>query len=423
MAKAFKWAGFTLLAMVALMAAAGFALHQWVRTDDFRARVEREASAALGVPVRLGRLSVDVWPLPAVAADQVHVQAQPPLTLERIEARPVWTGLLGGRLEISTLIVRQAVVPQAAVAAIAAGLQKRPQPAAAPSGAPEGGAPLWPRSVRLAGVTWVDDKGQRLTVDAQADLGTDGLVDDAKLQVTQGRFVGARAQLRREGPDWPLRVDIGGGSITGKLQIQPVAGKPGLHLLQGNLTTDNVEVAALTAPSKTLSGKLQAQTSLRGEFRALGQLADVLATQTRFTVRDALIQGIDLAKAVETVGLSRGGLTRLDTLAGQVATQGRAVQITNLVATSGKLAANGSIAIAPNRSLSGRINVDVPTTKGALAVPLAVSGTLDDPSVMLTRSAMLGAAIGTVLAPGVGTGAGAATGGRLGDQLKGLFGR
>jgi hypothetical protein len=56
-------------------------------------------------------------------------------------------------------------------------------------------------------------------------------------------------------------------------------------------------------------------------------------------------------------------------------------------------------------------------------VPLIVGGTLDSPSVTLSRSALLGAAIGTVIAPGVGTAGGAKVGDKLGDTLKGLFGK
>jgi hypothetical protein len=181
-----------------------------------------------------------------------------------------------------------------------------------------------------------------------------------------------------------------------------------------------VEVSALTAPSKPLTGKLQAQTTLHSEFREPGQLVDALTTQTQFTVRDAVVLGLDLRKAVQTVGLSRGGITRLDTLAGQAATRGKSAHLTHLVASSGSLAATGEVAIAPSKALNGRINVDMGKTLG---VPLVVGGTLDSPSVTLTRGAMVGAAVGTLLAPGVGTGAGAAAGGSLGEKLKGLFGR
>jgi hypothetical protein len=123
------------------------------------------------------------------------------------------------------------------------------------------------------------------------------------------------------------------------------------------------------------------------------------------------------------VGLSRGGITRIDTLTGQVATQGKVVHLTNLVATSGALSATGNVSISAAKALSGVVNVDISRTKGTLGVPLDVGGTVDEPSVMLTRGAMVGAALGTLVAPGPGTAAGAGAGGKLGESLRGLFGR
>lgn len=57
------------------------ALQHWIGSDDFRARVEREASDALGVPVKLERLDVDVWPLPALGVSGIRIQTRPALTL------------------------------------------------------------------------------------------------------------------------------------------------------------------------------------------------------------------------------------------------------------------------------------------------------------------------------------------------------
>jgi hypothetical protein len=424
MGRVLKWLAIVLAAFALLLVAVAMALQHWLRTDDFRARVEKEAQAALGVPLKLGRLSIDLWPLPAVAADQVRLQTQPPLTVDRVEARPVWTGLLAGRLEISTLVVRKAVLPATAIAALGNAMQKKSKAASAARKQPTTpGAPIvWPRSVVLDDITWVDEKGQRITVDARGDFGGDGYLDEASFKVVAGRFAGTHGKVHREHEQWPLRIDIGGGHIAGKLLLQP--GKAaGAQVLSGQLATENVEVSALTAPSKPLTGKLQAQTTLRSEFREPGQVVDALVTQTRFTVRDATIMGIDLAKAVETVGLNRGGITKLDTLAGQVATQGKAAQLNNLVASSGGLSATGNVAMSASRSLSGRLVVDLATTRGAVGVPLAVGGTVDEPSVTLTRGAIAGAALGTLLAPGVGTAAGAAAGDGLGEKLRGLFGK
>ncbi len=108
-----------------------------------------------------------------------------------------------------------------------------------------------------------------------------------------------------------------------------------------------------------------------------------------------------------------------------MATRGQSIRLSQLAASSGALSATGDVTVAPNRSLSGRVTVNLAekVVGKAVGVPLVVGGTLDAPTVTLTRGAMLGAAIGTLVMPGVGTGAGASFGDAIGDKLKGLFGK
>lgn len=394
-----------------------FALQYWVGTGDFRGRIEREASAALGVPVRIRGVAVDLWPLPSVALDGMAIGSRPPLTLERVEARPVWAALLRGRLEVATLVVRQAVVPEQAVAAISTALLRKPAAAAAPA-APRERQPWWPRRAHFDQLSWVDARGTTTTVDVQAAMDEDGLPATASVKVLRGRLAGAAATLRREQKTWLLKADIGGGKVSGKLVQQAT-------VLQGSFQASNVEVSALTAPSRTLTGRLDATTTLRAPLQDLGKLRETLQTQTQFTVRNAVVHGIDLRQAVRTVGINRGGSTALDMLAGRLATQGNSMQLTQLVASAGNLSAKGEVAMASDKSLSGRIDVDLAAaaTGSPIGVPLIVGGTLDNPSVTLSRGALIGAAIGTALMPGVGTGAGAKLGDRLGQGLRGLFGK
>lgn len=413
MVKWLKWLAAAGVLGVLLLVGVAVALQHWLRTEDFRARVEKEAGAALGVPLKLGRLSVDLFPVPAVVVDQVRLQTRPSaLSVERVEARPRWAALLLGRLEIKTLVVRQAVLPQTGIAALTAVMQKRDKDKGRKPDPAQPGKPLvFPQSVLLDNITWIDEKGQPITVDAKADLDDEGFLDTASFKVVAGRFDGTHGEIKREGKEWPVEIAIGGGHVKGRLQQQP--GKAaGTQLLTGQLTTENVEVSALTAPSKPLTGKLQAQTTLRSEYKDPGQIADLLQTSTHFTVRDAVLQGIDLARAVQTVGLSRGGSTRLDTLAGQVNTQGKTVHLTNLVATSGSLSATGNVTLAANKALSGRVAVDL--AHGAIGVPLAVGGTLDEPSVTLTSAALAGSAVGAATT---------SIGDKIGNGLRGLFGK
>lgn len=339
-----------------------------------------------------------------------------------------------GRLAVSTLIVREAVLPQVTIVQLGARMQ---DPARKPEAQGTDAGPTdlsWlPRKIVLDDVTWIGAQGRSSTVQAELALDEDGWPARATVAVIRGALEGAKAALQREAGNataWNVKVDVGGGTLQGPLNVTlPEASAKARDLVfEGTLETRGVEVSALTAPSRTLTGRLDASTTLSARINpkaGASSITDALRTQTRFTVNNAVLHGVDLAKAVATVGLSRGGSTALDTLAGQVRTRGQLVELTNLVASSGVLAATGEVTVAPGKALSGRVRVDV--TRGAggevVGVPLVVGGTVDDPSVSLSRSALLGAAIGTALMPGVGTGAGANLGDRVGEGLKDLFGK
>jgi hypothetical protein len=416
---------------VLLLAGLLLALQRWVTSEDFRDRLAAEASELLGAPVRAQAIGLALWPVPGVAVDGLSVQARTPLSLQRVELRPRWSALLVGQLRVQTLVVRQAVLPEATIALLGAriGAAKTKAP---PKDTDEAiDFSLLPRELVLDEVSWLAADGARTTLNADLRFAGDGWPAKAELAVVGGALRGTTATLRREGEAtaWALDARVGGGRVRGPVAVKlPEPGaKERRVVLEGSLRTDNVEVSALTAPSKPLTGRLQAETTLGARFPervSADALVNALRSDTRFTVTGATLHGLDLVRAVSTVGLSSGGLTQLDTLAGQVATRGKAIQLSNLVASSGLLAATGEVAISPSRALSGRVRVDVTrgATAGVVGVPLAVGGTLDDPEVTLTRAALLGAAIGTAVMPGVGTGAGANLGDRLGEGLKDLFG-
>lgn len=417
-----------------LLATAGVALNHWISSDGFRARLGAVASETLGAPVRAQRLSLALWPAPAVAVDGLHIEARTPLSLQRVELRPRWLPLLVGRVRVRTLVVRQAVLPEATIALLGARLGERDGAAGTkPADTPDEAIDfsLLPRELLLDEVTWLAADGARTTVNAQLRLDSDGWPREAEAAVVVGALRGTTLRLAREGEGtaWALDARLGGGRIRGPLSVSLPApdAKQRRVSLKGSLQTEGVEVSALTAPRRTLTGRLQARTDITAQFPervSADALVAALRTDTTFTVNDAVINGLDLARAVSTVGLSRGGSTSLDTLAGQVGTRGKAIALTNLVASSGVLAATGDVNISPARALSGRVRVDMTrgTAGQVVGVPLAVGGTLDEPQVTLTRAALLGAAIGTAVMPGVGTGAGANLGDRLGEGLKGLFG-
>jgi hypothetical protein len=117
-------------------------------------------------------------------------------------------------------------------------------------------------------------------------------------------------------------------------------------------------------------------------------------------------------------------------MAGQITTQGRAVQLKDLVASSGVLSANGRVDVSPDKTLSGRVDVALTGDSklgkvlgGAVGIPLVVGGTVAAPQVTLERAALIGGVLGTLVAPGPGTAGGLKLGDRVGEGLKTLFGK
>jgi hypothetical protein len=446
-------------ALVALLVAAFLGAQVYVGTDDFKTRAEQEATDALGVAVKLGHISVDFWPTPGLAVTNIQVQTSPALTLAQLDVRPAVRGLLKGRLDLTTVRVSKAVLAQPGLDALLDALQKKKQTIEKRRGpeAQNTSNIQWSvRHVLLDAITWVGARGDTVTLDADIKLDEQTQPEVASLTVKQGKFAGVagldgtRVTLNRKGAVWAVAIALGaekgagGGTIKGEVEVFPLAQKPAKEAtkgaaqvegftVKGQLETRELDVSQFGGTASRsggpatgpLSGRLEASTTLTARAAGLGSLAEVLQTQSKFTVKNAVVHGIDLAQAVKTVGMSRGGETRLDVLSGQVQSRGRAVQLSNLVATSGVLSASGQVAITPAKQLSGKVTVALGSglVGTATGVPLAVGGTLDAPEVTLNRSALIGAAIGTVLLPGVGTGAGASVGGRVGDALNKVFGR
>ena len=420
-----RWLLVTLAGSLGALLVALWLVQRWVGGAGLRDHLAAELGLALGVPVTFGQVVLDVWPRPALALVDMRVQSTPELLVRRLEARPAVAALLSGRLELATLVVRAGELPQAGLDDALARRNKSLAVAGAQIQSADAapGRSVAPQRLLLDGLTWRSAAGEAITVDAEARLGADAWPELLTAKVVAGTLQGTQLRLERVSGDYQLRMDVAGGSVIGRIGLVQSAEPPALWQLNGQLETKGVALAALTR--NRLSGALQASTTLQASAATAGALADALHTQSRFAVQGAVVHGVDLARAVQTVGLSRGGETRLDALAGQLNSKGRAVVLNNLVASSGLLSASGNVALSPARALSGRVNVNLGASVvgDAVGVPLLVSGTLDAPQLTLTRAAMVGAAIGTLVLPGVGTGAGASLGDKIGGKLQGLFGK
>jgi hypothetical protein len=83
------------------------------------------------------------------------------------------------------------------------------------------------------------------------------------------------------------------------------------------------------------------------------------------------------------------------------------------------LAATGEVSVSRDQRLDGRIAAQLKGTGPLFAMPMRVSGTLQNPSVLPSRTAVAAAVAGSFLLPGIGTAVGLKAG-QLSDML---FGR
>jgi hypothetical protein len=100
---------------------------------------------------------------------------------------------------------------------------------------------------------------------------------------------------------------------------------------------------------------------------------------------------------------ARSGTTRFDELSGHLAIDGEGYHFSKLKVASGLLTGSGEVSVLRNERLQGRVDAELKATGSLITVPLRVAGTVHDPSVLPTKTAMVGAVAGSVLLPGVGT--------------------
>ena len=134
-----------------------------------------------------------------------------------------------------------------------------------------------------------------------------------------------------------------------------------------------------------------------------------------------MLHGVDIRSAATNLIKqgSTGGETRFDHLSGHLNMERGSYRFTQLKIGSGVLAADGNVNISPKKELSGRINAQVKALGTSASIPLNVAGTVQTPLLYPAGASMAGAALGTVLMPGVGTGLGAKAGQAIGDLFGG----
>jgi hypothetical protein len=425
-----KWGLIVTAALVAIALSAPFL----VPLDRFIPDLARAASAALGQPVSIDALRLRVLPTPRAVAEGVRIGRKNEVSIGELEIVPDLLSFLSGPRALRLVRAEDVELKEAALGI----------PGRIPAG--EGSALLLRRIV-LIGVKLEHSKIKLPEFDLEAELGEGLAVEvawletrDKALRVTLDPEPGGFAKVELAAKQWtlplvaPLRFEslAAHGTLRGaQLDMDVIEGKLYGGSLSGSVLVDwtkqwlvsgeasvagvdLVPVQRALGKAPRLSGRLKADATFSAYARAPEQLADGLSLDGPFEVTGGTYRGVDLSKVGNLSGqASPEDSTSFEQLQGTLQLHGKLVRISALCVRSPKLVAGGSVEVAPDQTLSGRLDVSLTGTGGWLGVPVALGGTTTEPSAHPTKGYLIGAAVGTFLLPGIGTSIGSSIGGRI----------
>jgi hypothetical protein len=410
-----KWALGTSLAGIAIVCVAWLAFAWWLPTDEELAlRLTAKAEEALGVKVSIGSVHWAVLPKPVITVNDFRTQQALPIVIGKLSVYPNLRVLLQRKLSVDHVDVDDTTVPRNSLH----GLHVEPGMAGQYAAA---GVPL--QRLNFRNLTWISYNGIATSFDGEIDFDPHWRPRHAELRrpgITPPftLTVAREADIDR----WQTQIFVGGGTAHGYLALKTAEDGATMHL-SGQLTPRDIEVeSAISAFNRRspISGKGSGQTVVSADGTSLGQLTRSLHTHTTFTVNHATVLRFDLDKAISTRGKEHDGHTPLQELTGQLDTQngpeGMHVTGSDIRARAGKFTATGQGTLYHGQ-IEASGNLDL--VEGALGVPFNLSGSVHKPKVTVPPGFFAGAAIGTVVLPGIGTVIGARIGGALGKLFQG----
>jgi uncharacterized protein involved in outer membrane biogenesis len=394
--KAARRAIVALVVLVVLALAIPFLIPTWSYIPELNALLSQQ----LGQPVAMQDLKVHALPTPRIIAYELRIGASQETRIGALEIVPDISSLLSVPTSIRLVRVANLELEEATLAR-----------AFADSMAEAGRAlPFDVRRVVLNRVRLRQADFERPAFDVDVQLAKGMRLSVLRLQMDDTDLRLRLVPEGRSGATVKLDGRLFAGEVAGVAQARwgeewQVLGKASIN------EVDLVPLQRMLGKPGRLSGRLKSEATFGARALTAEHLAEVLEIDGAFEVFRGAYRGVDLAKATEAdAERADDDTTEFNEFKGRLRVRGAHVRISELCLRSAKLVAGGHIEITPDQKLSGRLGLSVPGTAGLLGVPVSLGGTPEDPSVRPSKAYLIGAAVGTVLLPGIGTGIGASAG-------------
>lgn len=368
--------------------------------------IERNTSAMLHDPVKIGDIGFSFLPRPHIALHNITVGKDAHLRIAAARAVPDFFSLMGEKKVFHDLVLDKVVVKESGLGRLAQ------------AGAGPGSATLEIRHITLNDLSLMVGNVFLGGLDGEVKMSGTGSPQTILLRNAEGTLrlemqpQGEGYRIAAFGSAWksPFKpnltfqtIDVQGQLRTSRLDLHKIDGKAYEGLVEGNASLDWAGSAALTgnlelkrvnatrllaALGSDLSaeGDLSAGLKLDATADSLGKLDEALRVDGSFEMKRGAAKGFDLGEAMRSSGraATRGGETKFEQLTGMVQCGPQECRLDNLRLVSGLLTAGGNLGIAGGGKLSGVMNVELKGSVTTLRVPFAIGGTTKDP--LLTPS-------------------------------------
>lgn len=172
-----------------------------------------------------------------------------------------------------------------------------------------------------------------------------------------------------------------GGKLTGNTRV---TWNKGWQML-GQVSVQNMELQAVF-PKFGLEGKLDGEASLNLLGKNLTSLTQSPQITGKFLVKKGAINTVDLVEAARPGGnIVVGGRTHFDEVSGTLQVANNGYQLRQIQMAGGQMSANGSLDVAADKKLSGKLNVNLQMREEMGGVAMVVAGTAMEPTLQYGR--------------------------------------